>query len=48
MLVNESSENVAKFTDLGTTITNPKFIHEDIKTNSGNACCHFCLPISCL
>jgi hypothetical protein len=39
---NRSSENVAHFTYLGTTITDQNIIQEEIKRrlNSGNACYH--------
>jgi hypothetical protein len=37
-----SLENVSRFKHLGTTVTNQKFIQEEIKRrqNSGNACYH--------
>jgi hypothetical protein len=37
---NRSSENVATFKHLGTTLTNQNLIQEEIKSklNSGNAC----------
>jgi hypothetical protein len=41
-IANRSIENVSHFKYLGTTVTNEKFIQEDIKRrlNSGNACNH--------
>jgi hypothetical protein len=49
-----SVEYVAQFKYFGTTVTNQKLIHEEIKRrlNSGNACYHFaqnfCLLVCCL
>jgi hypothetical protein len=39
---NRSFENVSQFRYLGTTVTNPNLIQEEIKRrlNSGNACYH--------
>jgi hypothetical protein len=41
-IANESSENVAKFKYLGTTLTDENDIPDEIKSrlNSGNACYH--------
>jgi ribosomal protein S2 len=40
---NNSFERVEQFRYLGTTLTNQKYIQEEIKSilKSGNACCHF-------
>jgi hypothetical protein len=40
LVAEESFENVSKFQDLGTTVTNQNFIHEEIKSrlNLGGAC----------
>jgi hypothetical protein len=41
-IVNRSFENVSQFKFLGTTVTNPNLIQEEIKRrlSSGNACYH--------
>jgi hypothetical protein len=41
-VTNESFENMAKFTFLGTTLTNQNDSHDEIKStlNSGNVCYH--------
>jgi hypothetical protein len=48
-LANRSFENVVQFKYLGTRVTDPNLIQEEIKKrfNSGNACCHSVQNLSC-
>jgi hypothetical protein len=44
-IYNESFENVVKFTNVGITVTNQNYIHEEIKNVSVIWIRVFCLPM---